>query len=379
MANALLALRGAEDWQGVLAYNEFRLAAVMMKPPPWRKAEDNHWTPSPWTDHENSLTANWLQHNDICVPISVAAAAATAVAKDNSFHPVRDYLVKLEWDGVERVEQFASKYLGAEDTPYHRLVSKCTLIGAVARITEPGCKADHVLILEGPQGIGKSTSLSCLFEPWFSDEIADLGSKDAAMQLSGVWCIELAELSSMTRGEIERVKAFVSRRADRFRPSYGRNVIEVPRQTVFVGTTNSDAYLRDETGGRRFWPVRCKSIKPKLIGCDRDQLWAEAVTLYKAGTPWWLSEKAAVDLAREQQNDRYLDDAWQGAITRYVEAKESVSIDDIFLNVLDMVDKARWGRNELMRIVQCLKAMGWEKYRTPRPGRQWRYRRGPSI
>jgi predicted P-loop ATPase len=280
LANAVIALRGAQEWQGVLAYDEFKLATIMVKPPPWRKGEDNSWAPQPWTDHEDALTTDWLQHNDICVPITVAAAAAMTVAKDNSFHPVRDYLAKLQWDGVERVEHFASKYLGAEDTPYHRLVSKCTLIGAVARIMEPGCKADHVMILEGRQGIGKSTSLTHLFEPWFSDEIADLGSKDAAMQLSGVWCIELAELSSMTRSEIERVKAFISRRADRFRPSYGRNVIEVPRQAVFVGTTNSDSYLRDETGGRRFLPVRCESIKPALIWRDRDQLWSEAVTLH---------------------------------------------------------------------------------------------------
>ena len=264
LANAVIALREAEEWKGVLAYNEFKLATIMVKPPPWRKGEDNSWMPQPWTDHEDVLTADWLQHNDISVPVAVAASAAMAAARDKTFHPVREYLEKLQWDKSERVEQFASTYLGAEDTPYHRLVSKCTLVGAVARIMTPGCKVDHVMILEGPQGIGKSTSLKYLFSPWFSDEIADLGSKDAAMQLSGVWCIELAELSSMTRGEIERVKAFISRATDRFRPSYGRNVIEVRRQTIFAGSTNSDSYLRDETGGRRFWPVRCGTINPKL-------------------------------------------------------------------------------------------------------------------
>jgi predicted P-loop ATPase len=284
------------------------------------------------------------------------------VAKDNSFHPVRDYLTSLTWDKVERVEHFGANYLGAEDTPYHRLISKCTLIAAVARIMGPGCKADHVLILEGTQGIGKSTSLAQLFEPWFSDEIADLGSKDAAMQLSGVWCIELAELSSMTRSEIERVKAFISRRTDRFRPSYGRNVIEVPRQTVFVGTTNSDAYLRDETGGRRFWPVQCGAIKPHAIKRDRDQIWAEAFALYKADTPWWINDKAAVELAQEQQDDRYLADPWQELIAKFIDSRESVSADEIFTDVL-YLDKKQWGRGEQMRIAQCLKALGWKRYR----------------
>ena len=249
------------------------------------------------------------------------------------------------------------------------------LVGAVARIMEPGCKADHVLILEGAQGIGKSTSLSQLFEPWFSDEIADLGSKDAAMQLSGVWCIELAELSSMTRSEIERVKAFISRRTDRFRPSYGRNVIEVPRQTVFVGTTNSDTYLRDETGGRRFWPVHCAAINQKAIKRDRDQIWAEAFALHKAGTRWWLDDKVAVGLARDQQDDRYLADPWQELIANFAESRESVSIDEIFVDVLQIFDKSRWGRSEQMRIAQCFKALGWKRYRAGTEQRKWRYRR----
>ena len=379
LANALIALRGAEEWQGVLAFNEFKLQIDMLKPPPWRKSEDNSWTPQPWADHEDTLTAEWLQHNDICVQVNVAAAAAIAVAKDNSVHPVLDYLAKLEWDKVQRVEHFASKYLGAEDTQYHQNVSECTLVGAVARIMKPGCKADHVLILEGPQGIGKSTAVANLFAPWFSDEIADLGSKDAAMQMSGVWCIELAELSSMTRSEIERMKAFISRRSDRFRPSYGRHVIEVPRQAVFIGTTNADGYLRDETGGRRFWPVQCGKINSLRIKRDRDQLWAEAVALYNIGAHWWLDDDVAIEAARDKQDERYLSDAWQEPIEKYIENKQDVSLAEIFLTVLDIVDKARWGRAEQMRISQCLRAANWVRYRTTERPRKWRYRRGPNL
>ena len=260
LANALIALRHAPEWRGVLAYDEFALVTMQLKPPPWLKHENN-WTPQQWTDRDDALTADWLQHQDISVTVNVAAVAAETVAKDHSFHPIRDYLDSLVWDGVERIANFAASYLGAEATPYHSAVSRCLFISGVARIMRPGCKADYVPILEGAQDKGKSTAIELLFTPWFSDDLAELGTKDAAMQVRVAWGIEIAELASMTRGEIERVKAFITRKVDRFRPSYGRRVIEVPRQSVFIGSTNSEAYLKDETGGRRFWPIRSRQYR----------------------------------------------------------------------------------------------------------------------
>ena len=278
LANALTALRHAPEWQGVLAYDEFALVTMLMKPPPWLKHEDNSWTPTQWTDRDDVLTTDWLQRELIGVNTKVAADVVEAVAKDNGFHSVRDYLSGLEWDGTERIESFASCYLGAAETPYHRAVSRGMFVSAVARIMQPGCKVDTVPVLEGPQGKGKSTAVQFLFEPWFSDEIAELGTKDAAMQIRSAWCIELGELSSMTRGDIEKVKAFITRKVDRFRPSYGRRVIEVPRQTILVGSTNLDTYLKDETGGRRYWPILCEGeLKLADIKRDKDQLWAEAL------------------------------------------------------------------------------------------------------
>jgi predicted P-loop ATPase len=298
LANALIALREAPEWQGVLGYDEFALVTMQLKPPPWRKHEDN-WSPKHWTDRDDALTADWLQHQDIGVTVNVAATAAETVAKDHSFHPIRDYLEKMGWDGVERIANFAWCYLGAEDTPYHRAVSRCLFIAAVARIMRPGCKADYVPILEGAQDKGKSTAIELLFTPWFSDDLAELGTKDAAMQVRVAWGIEIAELASMTRGEIERVKAFITRKVDRFRPSYARRVIEVPRQSIFIGSTNSDAYLKDETGGRRFWPIRCgATIDLKAIERDRDHLWAEAVAQFNAGTPWWIADADMIGLVR---------------------------------------------------------------------------------
>lgn len=221
IANALIALRGAPEWEGVLAYDEFELTTVALLPPPWQR-RTNNWRPLRWGDREDVFTTEWLHHQKIGVPVNETARAVEAVAKDATFHPVRDYLGGLQWDHIKRIDNFAASHFGAEATPYHAAVARCMFVAAVARIMEPGCKADHVPILEGPQGALKSTAIEKLFSPWFTDDLAELGTKDAAMQARGAWGIEIAELSSMTRGEVERVKAFITRRVDRFRPSYGR-------------------------------------------------------------------------------------------------------------------------------------------------------------
>ena len=373
LANALIALREAPEWQGVLAYDEFALVTMQLKPPPWLKHENN-WAPQPWTDRDDALTADWLQHQDISVTVNVAAIAAETVAKDYSFHPIKDYLESLVWDGVERIANFAASYLGAEATQYHCAVSRCLFIAAVARITRPGCKADYVPILEGAQDRGKSTAIELLFTPWFSDDLAELGTKDAAMQVRVAWGIEIAELASMTRPEIERVKAFITRKVDRFRPSYGRRVIEVPRQSVFIGSTNSDAYLKDETGGRRFWPIRCGgSIDLKAIQRDRGQFWAEAVAQLKAGAPWWIVDTGMVDLVRDEQAARYVDDPWQEPIAQFVWSQTDVSVGEVLSNLL--IERGRWTQADQNRVARCLKVLGWERYRGARPLREWRYRR----
>lgn len=194
------------------------------------------------------------------------------------------------------------------------------------------------------------------------------------MQVRVAWGIEIAELASMTRGEIERVKAFVSRRIDRFRPSYGRHVIEVPRQSVFLGTTNADTYLKDETGGRRSWPVRCGKIDVAAATRDRDQLWAEAVALYHAGEPWWLTTPGDVELATAEQGARYVDDAWAKPIAAYLAERTDTSIGEVLQEALSL-EPSFWGQSEQNRVARCLRVLGWERYRGPRPQREWKYRR----
>jgi predicted P-loop ATPase len=251
------------------------------------------------------------------------------------------------------------------------------MVSAVARVFEPGCKADCCLILEGPQGIKKSTALRVLAEPWFTDEIADLGSKDAALQTRGVWVIEIAELDSMSRSEVGRIKAFMSRSTDRFRPPYGKRPIESPRQCVFAGSVNHSTYLRDETGGRRFWPVECQApvIDVDALARDRDQLWAEAVSLYFDGNVWWLDSVELNRQAADEQADRYEGDPWDELILAWVAGRDSVSINEVLTLCLDR-RKDQWTQWDKIRVARCLRAHGWERFKAwGRGEREWRYRR----
>ncbi len=219
LANAMTALHGASEWEGVLWLNEFTATTMARKAPPWaRNGAD--WQERPWTDFDDLKAAEWLQHHSVQVGVEVAAQAVQAVSGGRTYHPVRDYLGSLTWDKTARLNNWLVNYLGVEPTPYARSVGPRFLISAVARLFEPGVKADSVLILEGRQGIGKSTSVNIIGAPWVTDELADFGSKDAAEQTVGVWIVELAELGSLSRPEVAKVKSFTSRTCDRFRPSY---------------------------------------------------------------------------------------------------------------------------------------------------------------
>jgi predicted P-loop ATPase len=375
LANAITALRGAPEWSGALAYNEFANCTVLRKPAPWMKPGadlDEEWTPN-----HDVLATEWLHHQGIFVSVDVTGQAIEAVARESPFHPVRTYLKDLTWDGTSRLESWLSEYLGVDPSPYAAAVGSRWLISAVARVFEPGSKADCCLILEGEQGIRKSTALRILAEPWFTDEIADLGSKDAALQTRGVWVIEIAELDSMSRSEIGRIKAFMSRAIDRFRPPYGKRLITSPRQCVFAGSVNHGTYLRDETGGRRFWPVECKAavIDTDGLAIIRDQLWAEATYLYFEGKPWWLDSVELNREAAEEQAERYEGDPWDDLILKWVEGRESVSIPEILAQCIEKKTEM-WTQIDRNRVARCLRANGWKQYRCgPRAAREWRFRR----
>lgn len=375
LANAITALRGAPEWADVLAYNEFAHFTVLQKPAPWMNPEVE--LPADWTPNDDTLTTEWLHHQGIFVSVDQTGQAVEAVGRERPFHPVRAYLKDLTWDVKHRLQSWLPEYLGVDPSPYAAAVGARWMISAVARIFEPGCKADCCLILEGEQGIRKSTALRVLTQPWFTDEIADLGSKDAALQTRGVWVIEIAELDSLSRSDVGKIKAFMSRMTDRFRPPYGKRPIDSPRQCVFAGSVNHGTYLRDETGGRRFWPVECKAavIDVDALAEARDQLWAEAVSLYFDGKPWWLDSVALNREAAEEQSDRYDGDPWDELILAWAESRESVSIADV-LSVCLEKKKDMWTQWDRNRVARCLRANGWRRFNA-RAGeaREWRYRR----
>lgn len=375
LENALVALKYAEDWHGVLQFNESSLQVTAKLPPPWGSRP----VPFAWRDDDDVRAAAWFQRQGIMVGQEISGQAIQTTARENGFHPIRDYLDSLKWDQVKRIDDWLTLYLGVGSTKYARAVGAKWLIGAVARVYRPGCKNDTCLILEGPQGGLKSTALRSLTgDDFFADDIAELGSKDSVMQTKGVWIIELAELDAMTKSESSRIKAFMSRQVDRIRLPYGRRVIEVPRECIFAGTVNHDAYLKDETGGRRFWPVRCGPINIEDLRRDRNQLWAEARERFRAGDKWWLDSADLTAAAAEQQQERYDADPWQPTIEQWIPNRESVTVEQI---LEDCVEKPKkdWTPQDKSRVGRCLKALKWERYqrRLDDGKREWRYRKSP--
>ena len=259
--------------------------------------------------------------------------AVNVVAQEHSFHPVRDYLNGCEWDGVKRVDTLLIDYLGADDTPYTRAVTRKTLVAAVARIYKPGCKFDYMLTLRGRQGLGKSAFIAKLGGAWFSDTFTTMQGKDAYEQVQGVWIMEVGELAGMRKAEAETIKLYISKQVDRFRPAYGRRLQEFPRQCVFIGTTNETQFLRDTTGNRRFWVVDTPNdpthdmwdeLTPETI----KQIWAEAVELYNAGEKLYLP-KSLEKVAREVQESYEEENPRAGIVADYLQRLLPTNWDDM--------------------------------------------------
>lgn len=355
LANVITALRCAPEWAGKLTFDAFYQRTMIDGPPPWAVIPERRvWMPA-----DDILATNWMQHQGILVGDDTVNKAIEIVARDLTFHPIVDYLRELEWDGAARLDTWVCRYLGVVETPYSKAVGAKFLISAVARVMRPGCKADCALILEGRQGIQKSTAMRTLFQPHFSDEISELGSKDAAMQMNGVWGIELAELEGMNKAETSKIKAALSRSIDRYRPPWGRRVVDQPRQCVFCGTVNHNTYLRDETGGRRFWPIVCGKIDIEGLMLVRDQLFAEALSRFLEGEPWWLETQVLTDAARAEQAQRRQPDAWDDEVERWASAQISVTPTE-FLQFagFEMRDRDQRALNRVAAILQWL---GYER------------------
>ncbi len=362
--NAIVALRKAPDLKGLLRYNAFAHIIDLSVRPPWET--ENPWKVRAWTDRDEILLAAWMQRAKINVSITTVADAVHVVARDNSYHPVKDYLISLKWDGIARLSTWLTVYLGAILSPYHEAVGPRWLISAVARIMSPGsnCKAENVLILEGDQGLLKSTALKTLAVngAWFIDDLRRFGGREPAMQLAGRWIVELAELTAMNDVTIEACKGFLSQNMDNYRPPYGRQVVEVSRQCVFAASTNKNVFLRDETGDRRYWPVTCEKTDIPGLERDRDQLWAEAVHLYNQGHPWWLETPDLRALAEEEQAARFDADPWEMRVKNWLVGYEKVTPEQVLENLFNMEIETvtKIHRNRISAILRHLR---WKRVR----------------
>ena len=304
-----------------IALNELMGTPVFTNDLPWEPCRDKA-NGNRWSNNDDLMLRQFLE-GKYKVEVSDARIndSVNLVAYEDRFHPVKDYLNNLEWDAEPRLETMLHRHVGTPRTPYTDAVSRKVMCAAVARVFNPGCKFDYVLILEGSQGRGKSTFIKTLAGDWFGDNVSSFKGKEAIESMMGQWIIELGELQAFGKAEIENIKAFISRREDRGRLAYDRRPGVYPRQTIFVGTTNSDDYLRDDTGNRRFWPVACEKelIDIEAVKAERDQLWAEAVALWKSGEALYLDSHEAELLATQAQKERYAKDERAAEIERWLD------------------------------------------------------------
>lgn len=332
--NLLLILENDPLLRGAMAYNEFSARPVRRGPLPWRPGETvaDGRNGDPWEDSDDAGLRWYLEKYWRLEGRQKVQDAWSMVISRHAFHPVRDYLAGLVWDGADRLDTMLVRWMGAEDTPYVRAATRKWMTAAVARVMEPGCKFDQLLVLVGAQGIGKSTLAYTLSQGWFSDSLNGMSGKEAFEALRGVWIVELAELAATRRSEEETIKNYITKRVDTYRPAYGRQVVDYPRQCVFYGTTNDPNIIKDRTGGRRYWPVEVTGFdRGQLRGLEQevDQLWAEAVARYRAGETRWMSEEGLYQAAQEAQAAYTLEDELTGIICEYLDKPLPGGWDDL--------------------------------------------------
>ena len=317
MANIAAIVSHDENLKSIV-YNEFKGCIDVIGPLPWKQVKPG------FNDSDVANAKLYFERvYGIWSPTKFKDALLAVVAAERIYHPIKNYFAGLTWDGVPRLDSLLIDYCGAEDNPYTRAVTRKTLCAAVARVYEPGRKFDSILVLSGPQGIGKSTFFAKLGGAWYSDSLAisDMKDKTAAEKLQGYWILELGELAGIKKVDVETVKSFVTRVDDKYRQAYGMVVESHPRSCIIVGTTNSESgFLRDITGNRRFWPVQVSehgSHHPWDLE-DIDQVWAEAIQAYKDGESLFLSGEVA-QMAYAKQQEAMESDDREGLVQDYLD------------------------------------------------------------
>ena len=362
-ANVVRIMTHDRSWAGVLGYDEFASRTVKLGPLP--AIPGAHLAPSgdgpDWTDVDTSYTAVWLTNvYNITPPNNIVDDAVELVARANRFHPVRSYLRGLVWDRTARLDHWLADFLGVPRTDYSTRVARWFLVAMVARVMHPGVKFDYCLVLEGTQGLRKSSALRVLAGDWFSDTELDLTNKDSMSAIRGKWLHEFSEMGSIARVESMRQKSFLSRQIDEFRPTYGRREIRCPRQLAFAGTTNDWQWNKDPTGGRRFWPVEVVGeIDTEGLAAVRDQLFAEAVAAFDAGERYWPTAAEQRDLFDPEQLKREAEDAFVDPIHDWIEGlgRAEFTLSEVLADALKL-DAGRMTRDVMTRVGMLLKKLG---------------------
>jgi len=367
--NAIVMLMNLPETAGLFVYDEFRQLIMVSRRPPWAL---NGFRPGPLTDVDISGCRMWLERQHVALGKNDMFSAIEYVAGQAHINPVKDYLERQVWDGVERLDHWLIDFLGVADTNFARAAGAKWMISAVARVLAPGCKVDTMLILEGPQGLKKSSALRLLAtfddEAFFTDEIAALGTKDAAQQLQGNLVVEMAELDALGKADVTAIKAFLTRQIDKVRLPYARTVSHLPRSCVFAGTVNPDGtgYLRDPTGGRRFWPVLCTAIDLAALKAKREQLWAEAVHRFRAGETWWIEDEVVLAEARAAQADRAEVDPLAVKVDAFLRDKTRVTTEEVIFEAWE-IPAQHATPGIYRRAANALYGLGWKRKKIKLP------------
>jgi len=380
--NIYLMLRHHPVWKGMLWADEFARKIIKRKPAPWEHAAA--FKPNTvWGEDDDLSLGMWLAQNEALRIRSTENLAVSVgwAARESRCHPVREYLEALAWDGTSRLDDWLTDFMGVKKSEYTMLVARMFLIGMVARIYEPGCQMRSMPIFEGAQFRGKSTAVSILGGEWYGDTPIDLNSKEAYQLIQGKWLYEVAELDAFNRAESTRIKAFISSREDRFRAPYDRAPKDWPRNTLFFGTTNQEEYFKDQTGNSRYWPLRAEEVgNINLYGLAeaRDQLFAEAVALYKRGERWHPTREQQQLLFEPEQADREIADPWQSLISKWLRGsmEDRVSVNEILTDCLKIEPgKLDSARQMSTRVGIAMKRLGWIKRRETGGDREYYYLR----
>ena len=369
-SNVVALLTKHPDWENVFVNDAFDRVKKVLKPLPHDGRSASSFIPRQLVDNDYTVVCIWLNDFGITsVQKSTVMDAVQAVCAQQTFNPLMDYFRGIQKQYPEDdklLDDWMCRFLGVNasneaERKYITAVSRLMLIQAVARAKKPGCKADSVIVLEGEQGTGKSTALRVLFsDKHFGDQLPHMASKDASSYLKGKWGVELAELDFKRKTEVETIKAFISRLTENYRPAFGREEIEVARTCVFIGTTNSDNYLSDETGNRRFLPIKTTSIDIGNLGGHRDRLWAAAAHAYDKGEQYWLTSDV-VDLARDQAKQRLEQDPWVETIEERMNSMAEASIMDALTACFPGIDAQAISTPMTRRMSKSLQLAGWVK------------------